>query len=481
MQTNLSPQAAKMELWRRGNLSFKMDPAQKDIIDRIKKSEHKIYVILCSRRIGKTWAACVLAIETCLKKPNSIVKILAATKSQVENFINPVLTQIFDDCPEKFRPTNIKSKFTYTFPNGSQIQLAGSDGGHAQKLRGAFADLCIVDEAGFCRDLSSTVRSILIPTTLNTNGKIILISTPPKEMDHDFISFIEEAEVNGAFVKKTIYDNPRVTKNEIEQIIKAYPGGVNNIEFRREFLCEMKKSTMDGAAIPEFDDQLEKMVVKEWKKPAFYDSYVAMDIGGKDLTAVLFGYFDFLNSKVVIEDELIMDFREQSNTVKKLADSIIKKEEECYLDKLTGEVKQPYLRVSDINYIVMDEIRKSSNNKVVFVPTKKDDKEAAINNLRVMFTSDQIVINPKCVTLIRHLRNVKWAKNKSVFARSPDNGHYDCVDALVYLTRAVIKNKNPYPSYYNMNTKDLFVLREANRIDQHTINVFKKAFRIKEK
>lgn len=481
MNANLSPQQAKNELWRRGNLSYKMDDVQKEIAKCIRDTDEKIFVVLCSRRLGKTYMGCLLAVETCLKKPNSIVKFLAASKLQVENFITPILREIFEDCPEALRPANVKSKYTYTFPNGSQIQLAGSDGGHAEKLRGSFSHLCIVDEAGFCRDLENTVRSILLPTTLSTKGKIILISTPPHEMDHDFMKFREEAETRGAYVKKTIYDTDRYTIEEINQMAAAYPGGTKSIEFRREFLCEIIRSVTDGSAVPEFDDALQAILVKETKKPAFYDCYVAMDIGGKDLTAVLFGYYDFLTSKIVVEDEIVMDFKEQHNTVKRLAEMIVKVEETRWTDPLTQEQKTPLIRVSDINYIVMDEIRRASQNKLMFVPVKKEDKEAVVNNLRVMLTSEKIIINPRCTNLIRHLKNVKWAKGKNIFARSPDNGHYDLVDALCYLARSVIYNKNPFPSYYNLNQKDLYILRDQPRGEDQIIKAFKKAFRVKEK
>ena len=101
---------------------------------------------------------------------------------------------------------------------------------------------------------------------------------------------------------------------------------------------------------------------------------------------------------------------------------------------MTNEQRKPYLRVSDINYIVVNEIAKYSNYKINFITARKDDKEAALNNLRVMVGGNKVIINPKCQTLIRHLRNVKWAnKNRETFARSPDDGHYDAVDALKYL------------------------------------------------
>jgi hypothetical protein len=101
------------------------------------------------------------------------------------------------------------------------------------------SDLCIVDEAGFCDDLTYIIQSILIPTTTTTHGKIILSSTPPRLADHEFIRYMEEAEDRGSFLKKTIYDalgGGRITQEMIDEIIREL-GGAESPDFRREYLC----------------------------------------------------------------------------------------------------------------------------------------------------------------------------------------------------------------------------------------------------
>jgi len=478
---------AKQELWRRGILGWKLDPFQKELYQKFFSSPEKIQVVLCSRRLGKTYAVFTIAIEQCLKKPNSIVKILAPTKLMIDDIMTSLFPMILSDCPETLKPQPIRSKYTYVFPNGSRIQLAGTDNGHAEKLRGSYADLCIVDEAGICRDLTNTVRSILIPTTMNTKGKILLLSTPPKEPDHDFMKFVEEAETRGTLIKKTIYDNPRITQDEIDQIIAAYPNGIKDPEFRREFLCELIKDAT-YSVLPEFTPELEKIIVKEWPKPPFFDTYEAMDIGGRDLTVLLLAYYDFRAAKLIIEDELVFDFREENNTYKVFLTELKKKEDVLWLNPLTEELRSPYLRVSDINYVVTEELYKvsrelDSHRTISFVATKKDDKEAAINVLKMMLSAGKIIIHPRCQTLIRHLRNVKWSKSRTdkKFARSPDNGHYDAVDALIYLARSVIYSKNPYPARYDYPQGDLYVVNPgAFKNSSNTqLDVFRKIFNSK--
>jgi hypothetical protein len=481
MSSIISKSAARDELWRRGSISlFKLDPAQKDFNDKVRESNEKIIVILSSRRLGKTFWAICLAIETCLRKPNAVVKFLAPTKLMINDIIDKMMPIILEDCPDQLKPLHQKSKHAFKFHNGSRLEMAGTDSGHAEKLRGGFADLCIVDEAGFCNDLTNTVRSVLIPTTTNTRGKIILLSTPPKDLEHDFIKFIEEADIKGVLIKKTIFENPRVLKEEIDEILAAYPGGLSNPDFRREYLCEILKDEQ-RSVLPEFTEELEKQITLAVDKPPFYDYYEAMDLGGKDLTVVLFTYFDFKNARVVVEDEVVIDFQIKDNNIKKLVQEILQKEKEHYSDPLVHEVRKPFMRVSDINYIVLKEILEASHNQISFSNTRKDDKLSAINNLRIMLADKRIIIHPRCKTLLRHLRNVKWSKNnKSLFDRSIDNGHYDAVDALIYLIRTIVYGKNPYPSNYGMNQNDLMILGGTQNKDK-TVEIFRNLFGVGKK
>lgn len=483
--SKITKQEAISELWRRGDLSWKCHSVQKEMYNIFYSSpKNSILVWLLARQSGKTFLLSILALEQALRKSNAIIKMVTDTKLHIKSILEPIFIELLKDCPQELKPEFKTQTFIYYFPNGSQIQLAGTDNKHYEKLRGQKADLVLVDEAGFSNDLDDVVRSVLIPTTTHTGGRIVLASTPPNEADHDFLKFLEEAELNKTLTKKTIYDNPLLNEKDIERISKQI-GGVNSEKFRREYLCEIIKDSTT-TVIPEFTDELQKEIVKEWPKPPFFDSYVSMDLGGKDLTVVLFGYYDFRADKIIIEDELVFDFKNQDSHLEKLVKDIIKKEEDLWTNILTNEVRKPYLRVSDINYIVTQEIHRLSNYQLNFQTTKKDDNAAAINFLREMLGNKKIIINPKCKTLIRHLKNVRWASsnNKDKFARSPDNGHYDAVDACKYFLRSVVWSKNPYPNSYGSSYRqqDLFVrspdVFNASSSNKN-IEVYKQIFKVK--
>lgn len=484
-EVTYTPKEAREQLWRNGLLKFKLDPVQKELYDLFYNSTHKIMTWLLSRRNGKSYTLLVLSIEQCLRKPNSVVKFVSPTKIQIANIIRPIIRQILEDCPEDIKPRFDKKEYIYYFSNGSEIQLAGTDSGHAEKLRGGNSDLFVIDEAGSCDDLDNVIKSVLLPTTLITKGRGILASTPPKESDHEFLKYMEESEMRGSLIKKTVYDNPRITKEQLDELLKEL-GGIQSPEARRELFCEVIKDSKTSV-LPEFTSELEKEIVKEWPKPPFFDAYEAMDVGGKDLTAVLFGYFDFRADKVIIQDEFIMNFQNPGERIDSLVRNINTKEKELWRNPISLEYKKPHYRVSDINYIMTIEIENESSKvfpkeeKITFANAKKDDLSAQINNLRIMLANKKIIIEPKCKTLIRHLKNVKWNKSKSEFARSTDDGHYDAVAALIYFIRAIEYKRNPYPVSYDYSMKDLFVRNPENVGSNTQIETYKRIFNVRTK
>lgn len=447
---SLSKEQINNELWRRGILTHKMHNVQKEMFNiYINAQPQSTLVWLLARQSGKSYLLAIIALMHAIQNPNSIVKLLTDTKLHVQVIFEPLFREILEDCPEDVRPEYIPSKFIYQFPNGSQIQMAGTDANNAERLRGQKSSLVLVDEAAFCNNLKYNVSSILFPTTTHTGGKIILASTPPEQADHEFIEFIEVAEAENLLTKKTLFDNPLLTDEKKNHIISRYVGGVNNINFRREYLCELIRDEAK-TVIPEFDDELESKIVVEYNKPPHYTPYVSMDIGFKDLTVVLFGYYDFKADKLIIEDEIVKEGKDLK--LDKLSEEILQKEDQLWLNIYTNEQIKPDLRVSDIDYIVISEINRHSYNRLNFQAISKPQgfKGPLINQTRIMLQNEKIIINPRCVTLRQHLKNARWkdSSTKDEFARSPGLGHYDAVDALLYMVKSVNFNKNPYPANY---------------------------------
>lgn len=438
-------------LWRRGAISaLRLEKVQKELYDKVLETDKRIIVWLCSRRLGKSYTLCMMAIEKCIKDKNVIVKYLCPDAKQARQIIVPIIRDILEDCPKSLRPEYLKNDGRYVFPNGSELQVAGNDNGRAESLRGGAAHLCIIDEAGFCDNLKYNVQSILLPTVTTTGGKIVLSSTPPKVPGHEFNYFISKAKSDDTFIKKTIFQNNRFTPAQVQEIIDTY-GSIEDPEFRREYLCEVSIN-LEDAIVPEFTQEVKLDTVKEWNRPPFFNYYVSADIGFKDFTAILFGYHDFKEDKLIIEDEIVVN----KKTTKEIADLIRAKEQQLLYNPLTNENWPVHLRVSDNNLFVINDLQKLHG--INFIPTLKDDKESAINNMRIMVNARKIIINPRCKILIKHLEEGTWRKSGSGktrdFDRSMDAGHYDTLDALIYLVRNVQFTINPYPAGYGLGSSE---------------------------
>lgn len=453
-----TPQLTKKQvqemLWRKANLSWMLDVNQKVLYEMFHKNPNKVQTWLLARRSGKTFCLLVLATEYCLKHPNSVVKYVGPTKDQIKKIIRKELeVSILENggCPEDIKPVQQKQDSIYYFPNGSELQICAAEGGNIDSIRGGFAHICIVDEAQDVSDLKYAVNSVLLPTTLTTKGKVLISGTPSKNPDHEFNHFIEKAESEGVLTKRTIDDNPRITVEEKEELIEAM-GGRESDDCKRELFC-MKIRSKKTTVIPEFDEIAEAKLVREWPRPPFYHPYTSMDLGFRDMTVVAFAYYDFHNDKIVIEDEIV---RQGDNMhLKTLAKDIDQKELSLWIDPLTRENIKVERRVADHDLIAIQEIKKESGYRVIFEPADKKDMMAGINFLRTLIKNDKIIINPRCKTIIMHLKNAKWANTqRDALGRGADDSHYDGIPTLSYLMRGIRFNKNPFPKNYNSNLRD---------------------------
>lgn len=469
----ISRSQSRKFLWRKGILRFKLHSLQKIIYDDFYNSDDYFTTMLIARQTGKSYVLAVLAIETCIRTPDSVVKFVTPKLRMIKNILNKNMKAILKDCPADVRPEWKENDKVWQFPNGSEIQAAGTDNQHYDSIRGGTCDLWVVDEASFCNDLEDVVYSVLTPTTTMTGGRGLLSSTPdPNDSEHPFIKvFVEKAKLENKLFKFTIDDNPMLSKTDVKKIEDRYPQGRRDPRFRAEYLCEIVRD-QTKTIVPEFDDDAEKEIVTDqFMKPSYFDYYLSMDIGGKDFTSILLAYYDFINNTVVVLDEIV---HKDKQSTRKIASSVLSKIEEHF-----GE-KRPYLMFADNNNIILlNDLR--TDYGISFIPTKKDNKQAAINKVKLLISNRQIIIHPRCKTLIAHLKSGRWANHLKSgykeFAKDVEGGHYDTLDALIYLIRNIIITRNPYPKDYNALGGSTHFIREKD--PQGSQGVLAKLFKSK--
>ena len=407
-------------------------------------STSKLFVVNSSRRLGKSFLLCLIAVETALKIPGAQIKFAAPTQKMVRKIILPLIRQILETCPDSLRPRVNKVDGLIEFlHNGSEIHIAGTEQAQADNLRGTACDLAIIDEAAFASDLDYMVESILRPQMLTRPGaRMILASTPPVTPDHAFTQYAQRAMETDAYAKFTIYDNPLLTKETIEEY-KIEAGGEESSTWRREYLAEFV-TDYDNALIPEATTDHLAEITAEVLRPKFFQPYSVLDLGFVDATGGLFGYYHFDAGRLVIEDEMLVN----KSTTAEIVEMALAKERALY-----GDI--PPRRIVDGNSLAIADLNSDTHNFKCYSP-EKADLIAGVNRVRMDVGNKIILIHPRCKNLLTQLQYGTWDKNHTKFSRSSTGNHWDLLAALVYFVKHVDRRTNPYPVDYGIDKANMF-------------------------
>lgn len=455
------------ERWLRGRLDYKLHDGQKKIKSAIDSSINQLFVGECSRQFGKTVLEAILALSKAFSKKKSKVKIGTAFYTDLIEFIIPAFEFVMLDCPDDLRPVFKVHGSKFILPhNGSEIKLIGLDR-KPNGLRGTVIDLIILSEAGFISNLHYLFKSVIIPaTTHRPDCRVIMLSTPPETPAHEFLDYVQKAELEGGYIKLTIYDNPMVDETTIARLMKE-SGGAQSTTWRREYLCE-HITDANLAVIAEWSEEYVKEVTRDELYP-FYHKYDGMDLGViRHKTVAIFGYYDFLKAQLVIEDEY--ETGGPTLTTATLQAAIKEKEKELW-----GE-QRPYLRVSDNNNpLLLQDL--SHDHDLHFIPTDKGRLEEMVNTVKISVRSGSILVHPRCKQLKGCLKYGVWDKKRDQFAESKVYGHFDALAALIYLWRNVDRVTNPIPADFQVDRMNQMFF--PKKLDSSGAQTLKKAFGLK--
>lgn len=472
----LSRETILRERWIRGRLQYKFHQGQIDLYEAfLAKSLGQIFVNECGRQFGKTYFWAVVACITAITLKRAKIKIGTAFHTDLVEFIIPAFQAVLEDCPDDLQPIFKSSKSKFIFSNGSEIQLVGLDR-NPNKMRGNVIDLIIIDEAGFTDKLQYLYKSVIIPaTTHRPNCRIAMSSSTPREEDHEFFEFIEKAEFEGAYIRKTIHDNPMVTEETVKRL--AYEmGGEESDEWKREYLC-IRIRDKNLTIIPEWEEKYIYEVARDAYYP-FYHKYGSLDLGVRDHTALLLGYYDFHRASLIVEDEFIISGPDMTTRI--LQAHIKDKEMLLWLSQgYVSKIKTPlllediksienswslntpkvYLRVSDNNNPLLNQDL-SHDHKIHFMATDKGSLEEMINAVKMLVREGRIIVHPRCKQLIGCLKYGIWDKHRLKFAHSKTYGHFDALASLIYLVRNLNKNTNPIPLDFQVDRQNQILFKD---------------------
>lgn len=432
--------------WRRGNLTYKLRPVQMLMYRSIQAATSLKYVVNSSRRLGKSYLACLIAIEEALKGPNRVIRLGAPTQKAMRNITRPLIRDIIQDAPMDLRPVWDGMDGCYRFKhNGSECHVSGCNAGHAENLRGNLAHRIILDESGSIDDLKYVVNDILLPQLLTTGGRLLMCSTPPRTPAHDFTEMAQAAQASGNYSEFDIHQSGY--EPSLIRMFQDEAGGENSTTWKREYLCQFVVDE-NYAVIPEWSDSYIQEAPRD-RFFEFYHKYNMMDLGVRDFNVNLLGYYDFKRATLYIEDEIVMSG--PTMTTAKVAEENKKAEE-----RLWGPKASAYVRVADSdNPLMLQDM--GALHGIVFRPTTKDNLEAMVNHLRLLVAAGRIRVSPRCKHLIGCLKFGVWMENRKEFDRSSVYGHFDGLAALIYGARALDQITNPIPPNIDVSESTHFI------------------------
>lgn len=410
-------------LFARGELRFLLHPGQLRIWNDMDANGHITQVICVARQWGKRHMLVTKAVSHAIQHPGSSIHYGAPTKEQVEKIVVPKLNEILKFAPDDLQPH--KKEDTWTFANGSEIVIVGTNVNKGNRLRGLSSDLTILDEVRDIPNLRDLLESIIKPMFTTTDGMLIMASTPPDSPSHDFVAvFVDEAIQGGYFHHGTYKDNPLITERQMRTYNEKEGIKEGSDRFKREHLADYTVTDANNRVIKSFDSDENKAFFETWNPPRKMRPYVRIDVGSRDKTAIIFGLYDWANGVLVMLEEAMLS----NPTTDDIAKVILEKEQTVW--KRWPDHEEP-TRISDIDPRLMMDLRKGHNLKVGAVRNKNVD--AMINRFTVNLQNGKIRIDPKCHNLIFQIKTGVWNSKRLDYERSEKGGHLDALDAALYM------------------------------------------------
>lgn len=400
---------------------------QKEVFEFFEKVKNPF--LEASRRLGKTTTKLVQLQERSRREQGRYTIWAEPWREQARNIVIPEMNKIQETCPTRLKAKFYRTDSFFEFPTtGARLFLVGVNEDLAEGIRGRFADEIVCDELGSYREANYIINEVFLPMLLTTNGELSEMGTPPDDLGHVFYKRKAQAVMDGRYIGRDFDCIATIPQEEKLAFIDSM-GGRNSTAVRRELYLE-PVSDPEKLVIPEFDEA--RHVCTEVNRPEFFTPYVGMDLGFNDFTAVLFGFYDFEHATLVIEDEIVVNGKnsEEIVTRAKATEARLWGKMPVVQRWSDNDQQQLYDMLSLYSYSVN--------------PTRKDDKQAAINSLRLKFTTGKIRIHERCKSLILQLKTGIWKNDKKSFVRNDNLGHLDAIDALIYLNRNINEKLNPF-------------------------------------
>ena len=406
------------------NFDITLTKSQSEAMAIADDDKTKVLTLAWSRQSGKSTLMKLLVIKWLLTGNNVKIGYVCRTYMLAKRFFQD-LTQSLVNVSDI---TINSSDFTIRY-HGSSLQFFSAESGHA--IRGYSFTYLICDEFAFfpmtLPDGSNLYNDVLSPTMKVNGKKTIIVSTPNgKNQFHEIYMRGIEGVTGYKSLKKTIYEDGLVDKNEIENIKKNIP----SLTFQQEYMVEF----IDGG------------------QTLFKGFMECFDSTGFNTRKVWIGV-DFSTRG---EDRTVVTRIDSDNNV--LQDNITGTLDERYrhiadIINATDNLQNCLMEANSIGTPMINEIKKLTNQKyrhrIGEFNTTAKSKDEIISSLAVAISNKAIHFLPKDHELYAELSNfgVTYTKNGNVKYEAL-SGHDDRVMSLAIALKA--KEKTTVPLRQNI-------------------------------
>lgn len=442
--------AMRESMWLSGDLSGLVRPHGQYRFYQFSKTfepSPSPIILESHRRFGKSFIALVDLLEYLLQAPGRRAAYLGPFRQQLRSIVPYNLNRLLKTCPHYMRPKEKGERYIFqnpTWPKGSEPSILSYFGvnDNPDASRGAGTGRIVLDEVRDMQRLEYLMKSVLVYQLMDfqDDARVLMITTPPDSMDHPFIKeFVPQAMARGRHMVIRGSENKDFTRRDIDFLTSeglVLPG---SIDWEREVECR-HVSDPEKLIVPEWVGH-NGALIAEVERPGAFLPHIVLDGGWEDATHVLFGYPDFRNQRLVIEDEIWGTHI----TIGEIARRTRRRHQDLYSE--TSHFLKTAM-ISDVPPLTLNTL--NADYHFNFEAAAAHDPGATLSKLRVGIGQKRVLIHPRCKHLIYQLDNGTWKEDRegkrTGFVRSPQLGHCDGIMALAYLFDKARWRRNPYPT-----------------------------------
>jgi len=326
---------------RKDGFEINLFPVQKKIYDET--FNKRFIFVQAGRRGGKTTLSKKTILDKAMRSPNSIIWYVAPTIKDAKELIAPFLNAL----PKKILKSKSETAGVYKLVNGSVICIKGSD--RMDNLRGRGIDYVVLEEFSFHK--RGVWDEVIRPQLSDRRGGALFIGTPSMKKGSQFRRLAEYAksgkDKDWTFFNYSIYDNPYISKDEIECIKNS----TNEIVWTQEYLAQFVET--EGVVYYEFNDK--KNVFHKTLSFKDYENMICVegiDWGLADYTACVWIYIypdgrlvvgkEYSKNNMAIVDQVrgILEKRGKSNVAYSVLDETAFRRDPTSLTSVGTEFKK---------------------------------------------------------------------------------------------------------------------------------------------